>query len=701
MMQISQKTGFHMNKKQFKSFILLIGFSFILIACGINPNSSSSSSSDSQEGKLKEIDLATSNALTRFWFEKKNNPKLANDVLGTMTNQKISVIFPSKTDVSNLKASFSVDKKAVLKIGNTLQVSGQTINDFTNSVRYKVLTEKGTQQIYDVNVQCFKTQKTSNQGENEMNAKFKTAIVASAIFANACGSNSQVDKNNKKPVPPPTPKPPVVKPATSLDITDPLYKDQWYLKNTGQFGGTAGIDIGIEPVWKQGYTGKGTHIAILDEPLGLTESTAHEDLKANQNFSQSHNYFTYNDTKDNHGVAVAGIIAANANDLGVRGIAYESTLYTYGVLSDIPLTMSNVIDAMEKIYQNSQISVVNNSWGRYFILIDAAYRRSLEKGLQTGFSGKGIVHVKGAGNDGIVLNSTMEGENNYYGFIIVNSLDYDGVNTRKWVSKPGGPSYLGIAFNTSIGANLWVSAPGYKLMTTEPFNLGRRKYNYFKATSSATPVVTGIVALMRQANPNLTWRDVKLILAETTFKNDASHSGWQQGHFKKSKPAESFYFNHHYGFGMVKADQAIALAKTWVNLPTMKTKTFASATLDLTIDANVKENTITVQNSGIDFIESVVVELEVEKKANIESSENFDLKLVKEGIESHIYMEDQSFKFKYGNFTDPHYNQTQMTFKMLTNAHIGGQANGSWKIKIKDTEVFTKLKNWKLIIRGH
>ena len=168
------KTGFHMNKKQFKSFILLIGFSFIFIACGINPNSSSSSSSDSQEENQEEnqeeIDLATSDALVRFWFEKKNNPKLANDVLGTMTNQKISVIFPSKTDVSNLKASFSVDKKTVLKIDDTLQVSGQTINDFTNSVRYKVLTEKGTQQIYDVNVQCSNNPKTSNQGENEMNA---------------------------------------------------------------------------------------------------------------------------------------------------------------------------------------------------------------------------------------------------------------------------------------------------------------------------------------------------------------------------------------------------------------------------------------------------------------------------------------------------------------------------------------------------
>ena len=521
--------------------------------------------------------------------------------------------------------------------------------------------------------------------------KDKKSLATFAALSNFFSDTTDKSSSKKATLPP----------ITKLNIKDTLYKDQWYLKNTGQLGGTAGIDINVEPVWKQGYTGKGTHIAILDEPVGLTESTAHEDLKANQNFSQSHNYFTYNGNEDHHGLGVAGIIAASANDLGVRGIAYESKLYTYGVLSDGPLLMPNVVDAMERINRNSQISAVNNSWGSKYILIDPAYRRVLEKGLQTGFSGKGIAHVRAAGNDGEVINSTSEGENNYYGFILVNSVDYNGSNTTKWVRKP--KHSMGIALLTSVGANLWVSAPGYELMTPVDFNFGRKKYHYFSATSSASPVVTGIVALMRQANPNLTWRDVKLILAETTIKNDASHSGWQRGHAKKSDPTQSFYFNHRYGFGMVKADKSVALAKTWSNLPTMKTKTFSSGTLDLTIDANVKENTITVQNSGIDFIESVVVELEVEKKANIESSENFDLKLEHNGIVSHLYMEDQAFRFKgsYSGFVDPSYNQTQMTFKMLTSAHLGGNANGTWKIKIKDTEVFTKLKNWKLIIRGH
>ncbi len=494
--------------------------------------------------------------------------------------------------------------------------------------------------------------------------------------------------------------------SKKLEITDPLYKHQWYLKNTGQYNGTVGIDIKIEPVWKQGYTGKGIDIAILDDPLAISESTAHEDLKENQNFAQSHNYATYND--EIHGINVAGIIAASANNLGIRGIAYESKLYTYGILSEGSLvSMSAVVDALKRINQNPQIAVINNSWGNdEDILIDAAYRKNLEKGLETGFLGKGVAHVKSAGNDGFSINSTLEGGNNYYGFILVNSLDYNGANTSREFTKerlPNGKSVLfsGIAWLTSIGSNLWVSAPSYRMMTTTKqygYNLRPVKYeDSFGATSGAAPVVTGIVALMREANPNLTWRDVKLILAEIAIKNDPTHIGWQQGHAKKNNAAAQFEFNHNYGFGMVNAQKAIELSKKWRNLPPMKTEIFHSANLNIAIDSSTKENTINIKNSTIQFIESVVVELDLDKKTMIEKTNNFDIKLIKNKLKSHLYMEGKSFEFDDTSY----YNKDKITLKLLTNAHLGDRANGQWKMTIKDTDIFVKLKGWRLIIRGH
>ena len=83
------------------------------------------------------------------------------------------------------------------------------------------------------------------------------------------------------------------------------------------------------------------------------------------------------------------------------------------------------------------------------------------------------------------------------------------------------------------GANLWVCAPSSgddgehrEIVTTE--NSDRYRSN-FTGTSAAVPIVSGVAALLRQANPDLTWRDLKLILAASARKNDAANSGWVEG----------------------------------------------------------------------------------------------------------------------------------------------------------------------------
>ena len=51
----------------------------------------------------------------------------------------------------------------------------------------------------------------------------------------------------------------------------------------------------------------------------------------------------------------------------------------------------------------------------------------------------------------------------------------------------------------------------------------------FAGTSAAAPIVSGVAALVRGANPELTWRDLKLILAATARKNDSGSAGWEDG----------------------------------------------------------------------------------------------------------------------------------------------------------------------------
>lgn len=47
--------------------------------------------------------------------------------------------------------------------------------------------------------------------------------------------------------------------------TDPYFKYQWYLKNTGQNGGKAKLDLNVEAAWAQGATGKNVTTAIMDD----------------------------------------------------------------------------------------------------------------------------------------------------------------------------------------------------------------------------------------------------------------------------------------------------------------------------------------------------------------------------------------------------------------------------------------------------
>ena len=55
---------------------------------------------------------------------------------------------------------------------------------------------------------------------------------------------------------------------------------------------------------------------------------------------------------------------------------------------------------------------------------------------------------------------------------------------------------------------------------------------------------------MRSANPDLTWRDVKLILAASARKNDPGNAGWVDGGRKyRGSYEDRYHFNHEYGFG--------------------------------------------------------------------------------------------------------------------------------------------------------
>ena len=293
--------------------------------------------------------------------------------------------------------------------------------------------------------------------------------------------------------------------------TDTYYGCQWHLNNTNQFGPGGGQDINVESAWDTA-TGEGINVAVVDSGLDFV----HLDLKDNIITANNHDY-NGNDNIFNpfraHGTRVAGLIAASHNDIGVRGVAPEAQIYGYNLLdrrqdSGQP-SISYTVDAMLRNMDSTAVS--NNSWGPLdtgdYYPKSELWERAIEQGVTDGFNGKGIVYVWAGGNGGSYDNSNLDEYANFYATTAVCAVDYS--DTRSYYSE--------------VGANLWICAPssgfaepGITTTTT------RGKYtDSFGGTSAATPIVSGVVALVRSTNPDLTWRDVKLILAASARKNDS------------------------------------------------------------------------------------------------------------------------------------------------------------------------------------
>lgn len=342
---------------------------------------------------------------------------------------------------------------------------------------------------------------------------------------------------------------------------DPRFPDQWHLENVGQSGGLPFADIRVRPAWDAGLSGSGVTVAVVDEGIQYR----HPDLEPNWLPGSG---YDYNDDdsdpspsgfEDRHGTAVAGITLAAGNDLGGLGVAYAASLVPLRLIAG-PFPSGAEVEALSR---NKQVvDIYNNSWGpsddagvRY-VGISRTLRDALEQNTATGRGGLGNIYVWAAGNGG------LNGDNS----------NYDGYNASPYTISVGAVGHDDIrAGYSEPGANLLVVAPsggrGGGILTTD--NTGPSgyddgdTYDNFSGTSAATPVVSGVVALLLEKRPDLGWRDVQQILALTATPVDFDE-GW-------SRNAAGYWASHEYGFGRVDASAAVRLAEQWTVLPRMLT----------------------------------------------------------------------------------------------------------------------------------
>lgn len=404
-------------------------------------------------------------------------------------------------------------------------------------------------------------------------------------------------------------------PSTEIIPTDPLFADQWHLKNTGQTGldridGKIGEDLNISQAWASA-TGKGIQIAIIDDGLDIH----HEDLNVVAGKSWNYITNTYGDPSSaigSHGTSCAGLAAAKGNNgIGVTGVAYNAKQVGYNLLS--VTTSSFDADSVTKdlqsnhIYSNSYGAADNNG---LFEPSAEAWQQAIDTGISTGRKGKGVVYTWAAGNGAPEDRSDYDGQANYQGVLAIGSLNDQG--TKSSYSEPGS-NLLVMAYGgefCSSHAVTTIDITGIEGSNDGASNhedyIGQPNYTRcMNGTSAATPEVSGVAALLLEANPALSWRDVRAILTQTARKNDPAHSDWITN-------GGGFHINHNYGYGVVDAAAAVNSAKAWKNIPAQKTATaFANLTTPLAIADNSAATTsiIKLSNSGINKLEFVDVNI--------------------------------------------------------------------------------------------
>ncbi|HYT61666.1 MAG TPA: S8 family serine peptidase [Haliangiales bacterium] len=366
---------------------------------------------------------------------------------------------------------------------------------------------------------------------------------------------------------------------------DTLFVFQWYLRNTGQWSGTAGIDLHVTNVWNN-YRGSGIVIGIVDDGL----QTSHPDLSPNYTAALSYDFDDDDPNPnptlpyDGHGTSCAGVAAARGNNsTGVCGVAYEAGLAGIRLIA---APTSDDTDASAFLTNNQAIQIKNNSWGPpddgadlYGIgpLVEAA----LAAGAQTGRGGRGTLYVFAAGNG---LESNDNANHNAYAnsiyTIAVGAINDQGMQAS--YSTPGAcvalsaPSIDFVHPGPGVATTDLTSSSGYNTSQTS-FDLADKNYTkFFGGTSASAPMVSGVIALILQANNTLGWRDVKEILMRTATQNATTDADWAVN-------SAGFHFNHKFGAGLVNAEAAVAAALAWTNLPPATNQFVASNGVNLAI----------------------------------------------------------------------------------------------------------------------
>jgi subtilisin family serine protease len=379
---------------------------------------------------------------------------------------------------------------------------------------------------------------------------------------------------------------------------DNLYSQQWYLYNAGGSQLKANNHLDIERAWDLTRGDRGIVVAVADDSIdlnhpdlqGIGKIVAPRDL-ADQDFLPLPLAET-----PSHGTAVAGIAVAEENGTGIVGVAPGCALMpirTTGFLDD---------ESIEQIFHwavDQGAAVICCSWGPGAVRFPLSLRQraALTYAATAGRNGKGCAVVFAAGNFNRPVNGTVV-ERNWPDNLLQGSTQWlNGFATHPDVITVSACTSLGKkAAYSNWGAEVFITAPSNNgapaiwlqqtgLTATPPAitaalpglgvlsadrvgDLGYTTGDFtdsFGGTSSAAPLVAGVIALILSVNSHLSLNEIKAILRQTADKivdpDPDPQLGLKLGSYENNGHSQWF------GYGKVNAFRAVQLAQQ--QLPTL------------------------------------------------------------------------------------------------------------------------------------
>eukprot|EP01097_Dermamoeba_algensis_P004841 TRINITY_DN3107_c0_g3_i1.p1 TRINITY_DN3107_c0_g3~~TRINITY_DN3107_c0_g3_i1.p1 ORF type:complete len:888 (-),score=224.87 TRINITY_DN3107_c0_g3_i1:700-3363(-) len=464
---------------------------------------------------------------------------------------------------------------------------------------------------------------------------------------------------------------------------NPMFDSQWHLRNTGQAGGTQGEDVRAIDTFVTGFTGKGVTVAVLDDGV----EWSHPDFSGKVNLDISFDYLDdvsdpspKSDT-DRHGTSVAGLIAGADNDVCGVGVAMNAQLAVFRAVGSVPITNSELADAF--LTHSDVIDVYSNSWGNGEIYLDIddnvqPISDVLRRTAKTGRKGKGGVILFAAGNDRSTFRTTNEDVYTTSPYTIVVGASHDGGQVTSY-STPGSSVFLCAPSGDDGRSHLFTTDRS----GSRGYDASGNCFSGFSGTSGATPIAAGVVALVLEANPNLTSRDVLHILSLSSDVIDKSNTEWQIN-------GGGRYVSHLVGFGRINSLAATRLAINWPTVPAKEELSINGAQTNVKLPPSSQTDVVylTLDVPTDLFIEHVQVFVNISHQ----SRGDLSITLISPfGTQSYL---------KISKRADATPN---LVWTFMSTQHWGESSQGKWTLVIRDTFSYMytgSLNNWRMIFHG-